>query len=70
MIIEAEIISQPYSQEYNERIYDNENAWNSQSWCFIKFTNDDFSEWCRHFRGFPIQVVISTRQKYGFSIDF
>ncbi|MBD1399051.1 hypothetical protein H9Q13_17955 [Pontibacter sp. JH31] len=60
MIIEAEIISQPYSGQYNERIYDNESAWNSQSWTFIKFTNDDFSEWCGQFRGFPRQAGVST----------
>lgn len=60
MIIEAEIISQPYSGEYTERIYDNESAWNSQSWTFIKFTNADYSEWCGQFRGFPRQVAIST----------
>jgi hypothetical protein len=59
MIIEAEIISQPYSGEYTERVYDNENVWNSQSWTFIKFTNDDFSEWCGQFRGFPRQVAVS-----------
>jgi hypothetical protein len=59
MIIEAEIISQPYSGEYTERIYDNESAWNSQSWTFIKFTNDDYSEWCGQFRGFPRQVGVS-----------
>lgn len=60
MIIEAEIISQPNSGEYTERIYDNDSAWNSQSWTFIKFTNDDYSEWCGQFRGFPKQVAIST----------
>lgn len=60
MIIEVEIISQPYSGEYTERIYDNESAWNSQSWTFIKFTNADYSEWCGQFRGFPRQVAIST----------
>ena len=63
MIIEAEIISQPYSGEYTERIYDNESAWNSQSWTFIKFTNDDYSEWCGQFRGFPKQVAISKPNK-------
>ncbi|MCB9045274.1 MAG: hypothetical protein H6550_03940 [Chitinophagales bacterium] len=60
MIIEAEIINQPYSGEYSERIYDKESVWNSQSWTFIKFTNDNFSEWCGHFRGFPRQIAIST----------
>lgn len=62
MIIEAEIISQPYSGEFNEKIYDNESAWNSQSWTFIKFTNDNYSEWCGQFRGFPGQVAISTNK--------
>lgn len=60
MIIEAKIISQAYSGEYTERIYDNESAWNSQSWTFIKFTNVDYSEWCGQFRGFPRKVAIST----------
>ena len=60
MIIEAEIISQPYSGKYHEIIYDNESHWNSQSWTFVKFTNDDCTEWCGHFRGFPRQVAIST----------
>ncbi|WP_341225234.1 hypothetical protein [uncultured Arcticibacterium sp.] len=60
MIIEAEIISQPYSGEYSERIYDNKSAWNSQSWTFIKFTTGDYSEWCGQFRGFPRKVAIST----------
>lgn len=59
MIIEAKVISQPYSGEFKERIYDNESYWNSQSWTFIKFTNEDYSEWCGHFRGFPKQVAIS-----------
>jgi hypothetical protein len=59
MIIEVEIISQPYSGEFIEKIYDNESAWNSQSWTFIKFVNDDYSEWCGHFRGFPRQAAIS-----------
>jgi hypothetical protein len=59
MIIEAEIMSQPYSGDYTERIYDNESPWNSQSWTFIKFVNDDHLEWCGQFRGFSRQVAIS-----------
>lgn len=62
MIIEAEIISQPYSGEYSERIFDNESVWNSQSWTFVKFTNDDYSDWCGQFRGFPRQIAISSIQ--------
>ncbi|WP_219847903.1 hypothetical protein [Sphingobacterium gobiense] len=60
MIIEVEIINQPYSGEYAERIYDNEGVWNSQGWTFVKFTNEDYSEWCGQFRGFPGKAVIST----------
>ncbi|MBD1422585.1 hypothetical protein [Sphingobacterium chuzhouense] len=60
MIIEVEIINQPYSGEYNERIYDNESLWNSQGWTFVKFTNEDYSEWCGQFRGFPRKAAIST----------
>ncbi len=60
MIIEGEVIYQPMSGEFRERIYDKENIWNSQDWTFIKFTNDDFTEWCGHFRGFPGQIAIST----------
>ena len=63
MIIEAKIISRPYSGEYTEKIYDNESAWNSQNWTFVKFTNDDYSEWCGEFRGFPKHVAISTQNK-------
>jgi hypothetical protein len=63
MIIEAKIINRPYSGEYTERIYDNESAWNSQSWTFVKFTNYDYSEWCGQFRGFPKHVAISLRNK-------
>lgn len=59
MIIKTEIISQPYSGEYAERIYDNESAWNSQSWTFVKFTNENNTEWCGQFRGSPRQVAIS-----------
>ena len=45
MIIEGQIINRPYSGEYGERIYDNNSPWNSQGWTYIKFTNDDCSEW-------------------------
>ena len=61
MITSAKIISQPYSGEFEERIYDNESPWNSQSWTWIKFTNADYYEWCGQFRGFPRKVAISDK---------
>ncbi len=61
MIVAAEIISQPYSGEYIERIYDNDSAWNSPNWSSIKFTNDDHTEWCGQFRGLVRQVAISLK---------
>jgi hypothetical protein len=63
MIIKAEIINQTYSGDYEEKIYDIESAWNSQNWATIKFTNDDFYEWCGIFRGFPKDVKISEKLK-------
>ncbi|MCC8145747.1 MAG: hypothetical protein LIO93_04755 [Bacteroidales bacterium] len=59
MIIQAKIISQPQSGEYSERIYNIESPWNSQNWTWIKFTNEDLSEWCGIFRGDGNGVGIS-----------
>ena len=59
MIIEGQIVNRPYSGKYDERIYDNDSPWNSQDWTYIKFTNNDYSEWCGVFRGFPKDVSIS-----------
>ncbi len=61
MIEEAKIISQPYSGEFEERIYDNKCAWNSLDWSWIKFVNDDYTEWVGQFRGFPKQVALSKK---------
>jgi len=63
MIIKVEIISQPYSGEFKERIYDIESPWNSQNWTFIKFTEDDYSEWCGQFRGLPESVQVSLKNQ-------
>lgn len=63
MIIHAEIISQPYSGEFKERIYDIQSFWNSQNWTFVKFMEDDHSEWCGQFRGFPKNVQISNKHE-------
>jgi hypothetical protein len=41
MVIDADIINQPYSGQYKERVYDNDSPWNSQGWTWVKFTNDD-----------------------------
>ncbi|MEO1548261.1 MAG: hypothetical protein AAFU74_16070, partial [Bacteroidota bacterium] len=59
MIAELDIINQPYSGELEERIYDNQSHWNSQSWTYIKFINQDYSEWCGVFRGSPRKAEIS-----------
>ena len=61
MIEEAKIINQPYSGEFEEKIYDIESVWNSQYWSWIKFINDDYSEWCGQFRGFPKEVAVSKK---------
>ncbi len=61
MIEKVEIISQPYSGEYKERIYDIESPWNSSNWTWIKFTNEVFSEWCGQFRGSPIGAGLSKK---------
>lgn len=60
MIIDAEIINQPDSGEYDERIYRIDTVWASEYWSFVKFTNDDSTQWCGQFPGFPKQVAIST----------
>lgn len=72
MIIEAEIIDQPYSGQYEERIYDISSPWNSQNWTWVKFLNDDFIEWCGEFRGLPRNVAISKKYNheiYGITIE-
>lgn len=61
MINKAEIISQPYSGAYKEKIYDIPGIWNSQEWTWVKFQNDDSEEWCGNFRGSPKEVVASPK---------
>ncbi|TXC92747.1 hypothetical protein FS935_00640 [Metabacillus litoralis] len=61
MIIKAEIITQPYSGEFKEKIYDIPNSWTSQDWTWIKFSNNDLTEWCGNFRGFPREVAVSKK---------
>ena len=59
MIEFVDIINQPYSGEFEERIYDVQSPWNSKFWSFIKFTNEDSEEWCGVFRGSPRNAKIS-----------
>lgn len=63
MIVSAEQVNQPLSGEFKERIYDIQNTWNSQNWTWIKFVNDDYSQWCGQFRGKYIGHAISSKFK-------
>jgi hypothetical protein len=63
MIAGADIISQPYAGEYEERIYDNESPWNSQVWSFVRFWETDGKEWVGQFRGEPLGVSVSVPLK-------
>jgi hypothetical protein len=61
MIVKAEIISQPLSGKFDERIYDIPSRWNSQHWTWVKFVNDDFTEWCGEFKGQARGIALSTK---------
>ncbi|PIC80937.1 hypothetical protein CSV75_03925 [Sporosarcina sp. P18a] len=61
MITKAEIIDQPYSGQYQEKIYDVASPWNSKSWTWVKFENEDFNEWCGELRGAPRAVALSKK---------
>jgi|LSQX01.1.fsa_nt_gb hypothetical protein len=50
-ILKTEIINQPLSGEYQERIYDIKSPWNSQWWTWIKFTLENEEEIIGQFRG-------------------
>lgn len=64
MISKAEIIKLPYSGQYKEKIYDISSPWNSSNWTWVKFLNEDLTEWCGEFRGSPRAVVISKKHNY------
>ena len=57
--LKVEIINQPYSGEFKERIYDIESPWNSQSWTWIKFTDENLNQTVGQFRGTPKEVKYS-----------
>jgi len=61
MITGVDIISQPYSGRYIEKIFDISSPWNSALWTWIKFTNEDLTEWCGEFRGVVKAAVISLK---------
>ena len=63
MISEAEIIDQPDSGEFEERIYDIESPWNSQNWTWIRFKDGSNYCWCGQFRGASRSVSVS--ELYG-----
>ncbi|MGJ7913836.1 hypothetical protein [Neobacillus sp. LXY-1] len=63
MIAKAEIINQPFSGQYQERIYDIKSSWNSPNWTWVKFEDEDFNEWCGEFRGSPRGIAVSTKYK-------
>ena len=60
MILDALHIEQPYSGEYNEKIYDIESRWNSSDWSWIKFEEEN-DIWCGEFRGRFRGVAISEK---------
>lgn len=60
--LKAEIINQPYSGEFEERIYDLESVWNSQSWTWIKFTDNYGVQKVGQFRGFPKNMKVSEQK--------
>lgn len=61
MIIKAEIIEQPSSGEYTEKVFDVTSSWNSQNWTWVKFLNEDYTEWCGEFRGLARGIAISKK---------
>lgn len=70
MIINVEIIRQPLAGEFEEHIYDISSQWNSQKWTWVKFINDDFSEWCGQFRGEARNVAISKKHNLILILTF
>jgi len=64
MILKAKIINLPYSGQYKEKIFDISSPWNSQDWTWVKFVNEDLTEWCGEFRGFPRAVAVSKKHNY------
>ncbi len=62
MIIDAEISKMPKSGEFDEVIYDHQDAWNSSMWSWIKFTDHDYNEWYGSFRGISRNVTVANSE--------
>ena len=58
MLMNLEHIPQPYSGEYEEKIYDIKSNWNSSNWTWLKFEEDSLV-WCGEFRGKYIGATYS-----------
>ena len=50
--MKLELIDQPLSGAYQERVYDIPSEWNSSNWTWVKFTNET-SDIVGQFRGAP-----------------
>lgn len=76
MLLNIEHISQPYSGEYEEKIYDIESCWNSSEWTWIRF-EEDSSVWCGEFRGKYIgaaysevkEIIVVVTSDYMYLLD-
>ena len=76
MLLNIEQISQPYSGEYEEIIFDIESNWNSSDWSWIRF-EEDTTIWCGEFRGkyigatfsVPKGIIVVVTTDYIYVID-
>lgn len=60
MLCKMTHIEQPFSGEYEEKIYDIESTWNSSDWTWLKFEERN-SVWCGEFRGKYRGAVLSEK---------
>lgn len=76
MLLNIEQISQPYSGEYEEIIFDIESNWNSSDWSWTRF-EEDTTIWCGEFRGkyigatfsVPKGIIVVVTTDYIYVID-
>lgn len=76
MVFSARYISQPYSGEYIEKIYDIKSRWNSGDWSWVLF-EDEKSVWCGEFRGSfrgvalseKLQIIVVLTSDYMYVLD-